>query len=109
MGINKKELLEKLNGMQKSTRAMMRFAQAQGVLDAIKAVQDAPEVESGMAPRWVDALLETPADGEAVLCVKQRKDGVRGLAIGHCFEGKWVVMGGCNVVAWMPLPEMPEE
>lgn len=109
MGIDRKVLMEKLNGMQKAERVKMRFAKAEGLLEAMQVVKEAPDMDGSAGPGWVNALLETPADGEAVLCVKQRKDGVKGLAIGHCFEGKWVVMGGCAVVAWMPLPDMPEE
>lgn len=64
---------------------------------------------------WKDATdrANCPDSDRDVICVKQRKDGTKSLAIGrYCkefdFNGGWCVSGSVKVVYWMELPKLPD-
>lgn len=70
-------------------------------------------------PKWISVEDRLPENGQKVLCwYEYFRFGnynrmYRTYGIGYCFHGNWggeVAQGQrCKVLAWMPLPEPPED
>lgn len=60
---------------------------------------------------WQDPNVSTPDQGYRVLCCTRTKKGLLNYVIGYYIaETKtWVCGMNSNVVAWMRLPDFPEE
>lgn len=60
---------------------------------------------------WQDPKVLTPDEGDRVLCCTRTKKGVLNYVIGYYIaETKtWVCGMNSNVVAWMRLPDFPDE
>ena len=52
---------------------------------------------------WIDVNDRLPENGVTVLAVKQLKGGGRNYTLPY-----WVCGGNNNIIAWRPLPPMPE-
>lgn len=69
--------------------------------------------------KWIFAHDMLPPNGEDVLCwyeyfrYGEHNRFFQTYGIGYCINGAWcgeVSVGtACNVIAWMPLPEPPQE
>ena len=72
---------------------------------------------------WIDVNDRLPENGVTVLAVKQLKGGGRNYTLAYCIPDYeyteypsmrkyrapyWVCGGNNNIIAWRPLPPMPE-
>lgn len=55
--------------------------------------------------KWNNAMFEKTSDD--VIVTVQYEDGTRLTKVAHTNDGKWslTAYSGCEVIAWMPLPE----
>jgi hypothetical protein len=73
---------------------------------------------------WISVKDRIPEDDRQVLAVKQLKSGLREVCLARCIPEweytdpvtktktcapYWVTGGNNNIVAWMPLPDLPKE
>ena len=72
---------------------------------------------------WIRTKDQLPENDQAVIAVKELKNGTRDICIARCLlqwehydvsTGQttrgpyWVCGGNNNIIYWMPLPEMPK-
>lgn len=71
---------------------------------------------------WIDVHDQLPENDVTVLAVKQLKDGRRDVCLARCLlewehydrytktyttMPYWITGGNNNIIAWMPLPDLP--
>ena len=78
------------------------------VNEAIAIIRDVAAVQS--YPHWIPAIV-TPDSDRRVLCLTKTKKGVLNYVLGYYAHDRkyWVCGMNSNVIAWMDLPEPPEE
>lgn len=63
--------------------------------------------------QWIEPYNpeDLPEDDRRVLCLTETKAGRKNIMIGYYAKdlGRWVVGMSSNVIAWMYLPEIPED
>lgn len=77
-----------------------------------------------MMDTWIRPSDQLPANGEAVLAVKQLRNGTKDICIARCIHDYkymdvvtkeyrtgpyWACGGNNNIILWMPMPKIPEE
>ena len=61
-----------------------------------------------MAKTWRPFPDFMPDPDERVLCCTETKKGTRNCVIGYHDGSRWCCGMNSNVIAWQPLPELPE-
>ena len=59
---------------------------------------------------WIMVTDRVPESEDYVLCCTQTKRGTKNIVIGYYSPvlGRWCCGMNSNVIAWMPLPGLPE-
>ena len=58
---------------------------------------------------WTMVTEKLPKAGEYVLCCTETKAGQKNIIRGYWADGMWRCGMNNNVIAWMPLPDLPRE
>lgn len=80
--------------------------------DYEKALERIKELEARL-PRWIPTFEKSPETEDKVLCCTATKTWKKNLVIGYYIKdfqdghGRWCSGMNSNVIAWMPLPELP--
>lgn len=60
------------------------------------------------ACEWIPCTDRMPDNEDKVLCCTQTKTGSKNIVLGYYADG-WRCGMNSNVIAWMPLPEVPDD
>ena len=86
------------------------LSNAKTVEEIFAAIQAAPAEDVEPARHWIPVRWENlPEDENKVLCCTITKKGNKNIVIGYYSREleSWVCGMNSNVIAWMPLPELP--